>query len=123
VNLIDLVNSYEIMNNRFARTCHLGSDGQPTCDCPPGYVGRRCEQCAAGYQGNPLIPGDMCIPLQECDPNGSLSPNVDPHTGKCHCKVLRHDDFYSACVFLYEVSWKSRVSARRSPMDKNFVYT
>ncbi|RLU19726.1 hypothetical protein DMN91_008283 [Ooceraea biroi] len=73
-------------SNQFARTCHLGSDGQPTCDCPPGYVGRRCEQCASGYQGNPLIPGDMCVPLQQCDPNGSLSPNVDPRTGKCHCK-------------------------------------
>ncbi|XP_024875337.1 basement membrane-specific heparan sulfate proteoglycan core protein-like isoform X2 [Temnothorax curvispinosus] len=73
-------------SNQFARTCHLGSDGQPTCDCPPGYVGRRCEQCAVGYQGNPLIPGDMCVPLQQCDPNGSLSPNADPHTGKCHCK-------------------------------------
>ncbi|XP_019884797.1 basement membrane-specific heparan sulfate proteoglycan core protein isoform X13 [Camponotus floridanus] len=73
-------------SNQFARTCHLGSDGQPTCDCPAGYVGRRCEQCATGYQGNPLIPGDMCVPLQQCDPNGSLSPNADPHTGKCHCK-------------------------------------
>ncbi|XP_070527632.1 basement membrane-specific heparan sulfate proteoglycan core protein isoform X2 [Cardiocondyla obscurior] len=73
-------------SNQFARTCHLGSDGQPTCDCPPGYVGRRCEQCAAGYQGNPLIPGDMCVALQQCDPNGSLSPNADPYTGKCHCK-------------------------------------
>lgn len=78
--------NYHIIN-RFARTCHLGSDGQPTCDCPSGYVGRRCEQCATGYQGNPLIPGDMCVPLQQCDPNGSLSPNADPHTGKCHCKV------------------------------------
>ncbi|XP_018405456.1 PREDICTED: basement membrane-specific heparan sulfate proteoglycan core protein-like [Cyphomyrmex costatus] len=74
-------------SNQFARTCHLGSDGQPTCDCPPGYVGRRCEQCATGYQGNPLIPGDMCVSLQQCDPNGSLSPNADPHTGKCHCKL------------------------------------
>ncbi|XP_011640582.1 basement membrane-specific heparan sulfate proteoglycan core protein isoform X5 [Pogonomyrmex barbatus] len=74
-------------SNQFARTCHLGSDGQPTCDCPPGYVGRRCEQCATGYQGNPLIPGDMCVPLQQCDPNGSLSSNADPHTGKCHCKA------------------------------------
>ncbi|XP_025163883.1 basement membrane-specific heparan sulfate proteoglycan core protein [Harpegnathos saltator] len=73
-------------SNQFARTCHLGSDGQPTCDCPAGYVGRRCQQCATGYQGNPLIPGDMCVPVQQCDPHGSLSPNADPHTGKCHCK-------------------------------------
>jgi hypothetical protein len=49
------VNSY-----RFGRTCFLDTDGQVTCDCPQGYVGRRCEQCAAGYQGNPLIPGDSC---------------------------------------------------------------
>ncbi|XP_032663569.1 basement membrane-specific heparan sulfate proteoglycan core protein-like isoform X7 [Odontomachus brunneus] len=73
-------------SNQFARTCHLGSDGQPTCDCPAGYVGRRCEQCASGYQGNPLIPGDMCVAAQQCDPNGSLSPNADLHTGRCHCK-------------------------------------
>jgi hypothetical protein len=49
------VNSY-----RFGRTCFLDTDGQVTCDCPQGYVGRRCEQCAAGYQGNPFIPGDSC---------------------------------------------------------------
>lgn len=73
---------------RFARTCHLGSDGQPTCNCPPGYIGRRCEQCDVGYQGNPLIPGDMCVARQQCDPEGSISSVVDPLTGKCRCKVL-----------------------------------
>ncbi|XP_015437459.1 PREDICTED: basement membrane-specific heparan sulfate proteoglycan core protein [Dufourea novaeangliae] len=73
-------------SNQFARTCHLGSDGQPTCDCPPGYIGRRCQQCDVGYQGNPLIPGDMCVPLRQCDPDGSLSLIVDPHTGQCRCK-------------------------------------
>ncbi|CAL7942482.1 unnamed protein product [Xylocopa violacea] len=73
-------------SNQFARTCHLGSDGQPTCDCPPGYVGRRCEQCDVGYQGNPLMPGDMCIPVSRCDPDGSLSEVADPNTGRCRCK-------------------------------------
>ncbi|XP_017794098.1 PREDICTED: basement membrane-specific heparan sulfate proteoglycan core protein isoform X2 [Habropoda laboriosa] len=73
-------------SNQFARTCHLASDGYPTCDCPPGYVGRRCEQCDHGYQGNPLIPGDMCIPTPQCDPDGSLSSVADPITGKCRCK-------------------------------------
>lgn len=88
-----LSRSYDILNDlrsilfRFTRTCHLGSDGEPTCDCPAGYVGRRCEQCAIGYQGNPLIPGDMCVPVQQCDPDGSLTPNADPNTGKCRCKV------------------------------------
>lgn len=78
---------FTIDPSRFTRTCHLGSDGEPTCDCPAGYVGRRCEQCAIGYQGNPLIPGDMCVPVQQCDPDGSLTPNADPNTGKCRCKV------------------------------------
>ncbi|XP_034185288.1 terribly reduced optic lobes isoform X2 [Osmia lignaria lignaria] len=73
-------------SNQFARTCHLGSDGQPTCNCPPGYIGRRCEQCDVGYQGNPLIPGDMCVARQQCDPEGSISSVVDPLTGKCRCK-------------------------------------
>jgi len=55
VNVFVCVNSY-----RFGRTCFLDTDGQVTCDCPQGYVGRRCEQCAAGYQGNPFSPGDSC---------------------------------------------------------------
>ncbi|XP_061934442.1 basement membrane-specific heparan sulfate proteoglycan core protein isoform X27 [Apis cerana] len=74
-------------SNQFARTCQLGSDGQPTCNCPPGYIGRRCEQCDVGYQGNPLIPGDMCVPISHCDPDGSLSLVADPITGRCRCKL------------------------------------
>ncbi|XP_076631096.1 terribly reduced optic lobes isoform X1 [Colletes latitarsis] len=73
-------------SNQFARTCHLGSDGQPTCDCPPGYVGRRCEQCDIGYTGNPLIPGNMCVHAGLCDPDGSHSVIADPNTGQCRCK-------------------------------------
>ncbi|XP_024936745.1 basement membrane-specific heparan sulfate proteoglycan core protein [Cephus cinctus] len=73
-------------SNQFARTCHLGSDGQPTCDCPTGYIGRRCEQCAIGYHGNPLITGDMCVIDEQCDPSGSLSAYADPVTGQCLCK-------------------------------------
>ncbi|XP_046742518.1 basement membrane-specific heparan sulfate proteoglycan core protein [Diprion similis] len=73
-------------SNQFARTCHLDSDGRPTCDCAQGYLGRRCEQCAPGYQGNPSIAGDKCVKVSECDPNGSISPYVDPATGQCECK-------------------------------------
>ncbi|XP_043520278.1 basement membrane-specific heparan sulfate proteoglycan core protein isoform X8 [Frieseomelitta varia] len=73
-------------SNQFARTCHLGSDGQPTCDCPAGYVGRRCEKCDVGYRGNPFIPGDMCVPVSRCDPDGSLHSIADPITGRCRCK-------------------------------------
>lgn len=56
-----------------------------TCDCPPGYVGRRCEQCAAGYTGNPNIPGDSCRP-GHCSADGSLSVQGDAY-GQCQCKV------------------------------------
>ncbi|XP_021927336.1 basement membrane-specific heparan sulfate proteoglycan core protein isoform X6 [Zootermopsis nevadensis] len=71
--------------NQFGRTCFLDTDGQVTCDCPQGYVGRRCEQCASGYQGNPFIPGDRCT-QGYCDAAGSLSPRPDSSTGRCICK-------------------------------------
>jgi len=45
---------------RFGKGCYLDTDGLPTCNCVDGYVGRRCEQCASGYSGNPLQPGDYC---------------------------------------------------------------
>ncbi|XP_076180736.1 terribly reduced optic lobes isoform X6 [Ptiloglossa arizonensis] len=73
-------------SNQFSRTCHLGAHGQPICDCPPGYIGPRCGQCDTGYQGNPLIPGDMCVPIQRCDPHGSHNLIADPTTGQCRCK-------------------------------------
>lgn len=72
-------------SNQFARTCSLGSDGDVTCDCPPGYVGRRCEQCASGYTGNPLLPGDYCRPYtpSTCNSDGTSLEEG----GRCKCKV------------------------------------
>nr|CAD7589934.1 unnamed protein product [Timema genevievae] len=72
-------------SNQFGRTCQLDTDGDVTCDCPQGYIGRRCEQCAAGYQGNPLIPGDSCS-RGSCDHAGSLSVQPNPASGECDCK-------------------------------------
>ncbi|KAK6617380.1 hypothetical protein RUM43_014389 [Polyplax serrata] len=72
-------------SNQFGRTCHLDADNQVTCDCPPGYIGRRCERCDAGYVGNPNIPGDSCK-NDICDPSGSVSPQPHPATGQCQCK-------------------------------------
>ncbi|XP_064212839.1 basement membrane-specific heparan sulfate proteoglycan core protein [Tribolium castaneum] len=69
-------------SNQFARTCSLGSDGEVTCDCPPGYVGRRCEQCAPGYSGNPLIPGDSCRASSYCNSEGTSLEEQ----GRCRCK-------------------------------------
>ncbi|XP_063983584.1 basement membrane-specific heparan sulfate proteoglycan core protein-like isoform X16 [Diachasmimorpha longicaudata] len=71
--------------NQFTRTCRLGSHMRPICQCPPGYDGERCEKCADGYHGNPLIPGDMCVQDSICDPRGSLSATADVD-GKCRCK-------------------------------------
>ncbi|RXG56686.1 Low-density lipoprotein receptor [Armadillidium vulgare] len=48
---------------RFSRSCYLDSDGEVTCNCRRGYHGRRCEQCAQGYEGNPTIPGESCQPV------------------------------------------------------------
>lgn len=72
---------------RFGRTCHLGPNGQVICDCQPGYVGDRCQYCAPGYSGNPLVPGDSCrsTPTNVCHADGSLG-GLDS-SGRCRCKV------------------------------------
>ncbi|KAF2974329.1 hypothetical protein EK904_009889 [Melospiza melodia maxima] len=82
------------------------------CDeCPAGYVGPRCERCAEGYFGQPLIPGGSCQPCQcndnldfsvpgscdslsgacliscHCHMNGSFSEVCDSRTGQCECKA------------------------------------
>ncbi|KAK3867232.1 hypothetical protein Pcinc_027289 [Petrolisthes cinctipes] len=49
-------------NNQFSSSCYVGNDGHVTCNCQQGYQGRRCEYCAAGYTGNPQVPGDSCQP-------------------------------------------------------------
>ncbi|XP_071052422.1 basement membrane-specific heparan sulfate proteoglycan core protein isoform X15 [Onthophagus taurus] len=68
--------------NQFGRTCSLQSDGDVICDCPAGYIGKRCDQCASGYTGNPLVPGDTCRPSL-CNPDGTAVIEPD---GRCRCK-------------------------------------
>nr|XP_056721446.1 basement membrane-specific heparan sulfate proteoglycan core protein [Euleptes europaea] len=81
------------------KTCFLDTDGQPTCDsCHPGYFGRQCERCAAGYLGNPVLgqpcrePGAQC----QCDPLGSLSSQCDS-SGQCQCKAHVEGPSCSSC--------------------------
>jgi len=61
------------------------------CECPPGYTGTSCEDCAEGYE---RIPGGRylgtCVPRRQppqpvCSAVGSLStqPQWD---GRCQCK-------------------------------------
>ncbi|XP_034445775.1 basement membrane-specific heparan sulfate proteoglycan core protein isoform X2 [Hippoglossus hippoglossus] len=76
---------YYETSRRFSDTCFLDVDQQPTCDaCRLGYTGRRCDKCASGYHGNPLVPNGKCVPDQssKCDNRGTLSSSGRP----CSCK-------------------------------------
>uniref|UniRef100_A0A1A9VWV6 Basement membrane-specific heparan sulfate proteoglycan core protein n=1 Tax=Glossina austeni TaxID=7395 RepID=A0A1A9VWV6_GLOAU len=73
--------------NNFANGCSLGPDSEVTCNCHEGYTGRRCENCAPGYQGNPILPGGHCYPVPEstCNAEGTYYPHPN---GTCECKQL-----------------------------------
>uniref|UniRef100_A0A3P8QUC0 Heparan sulfate proteoglycan 2 n=1 Tax=Astatotilapia calliptera TaxID=8154 RepID=A0A3P8QUC0_ASTCA len=84
-------------NNQFSTTCYLDSDGQPTCDnCPLGFTGRRCERCAPGYTGNPML-GQSCKKNNKscynCDQRGHESCN----SGVCNCKMNVEGQYCSTC--------------------------
>uniref|UniRef100_A0A8B9S3L0 Laminin subunit alpha-1 n=1 Tax=Apteryx owenii TaxID=8824 RepID=A0A8B9S3L0_APTOW len=71
--------------NNFSPTCLQSEGGEIVCDkCPSGYTGSQCERCANGYYGNPLVPGQSCVP---CECNGNVNPQEDGHcdtvTGQC----------------------------------------
>ncbi|CAJ0931798.1 unnamed protein product, partial [Mesorhabditis belari] len=70
------------------------SDGQALeveqCQCPPGYSGTSCEDCAPGYErsGTGSYLG-TCVPIQRqpqvtCSTAGAISPYG--HQGRCQCK-------------------------------------
>ncbi|XP_077208858.1 laminin subunit alpha-1 isoform X1 [Paroedura picta] len=75
----------KIATNNFSPTCHLDNEGEVICDkCPAGYAGSKCERCANGYYGNPLVPGQSCMP---CDCNDNVDSMEDGYcnslTGEC----------------------------------------
>ncbi|XP_063686656.1 laminin subunit gamma-1-like isoform X2 [Bolinopsis microptera] len=52
-----------------------------SCDCPLGYDGSSCEECAAGYRRTSPEMGQMS-PCERCDCN-SYSNQCDPISGQC----------------------------------------
>ncbi|XP_067271911.1 laminin subunit alpha-3 [Pseudorasbora parva] len=76
-------------SNSFAIGClRVGDEFE--CLCKPGYSGVRCESCALGYYGNPLVERGSCQPCDcdhgyVCDPQtGDCFEADDPHTGNCY---------------------------------------
>uniref|UniRef100_A0A673Z2H1 Laminin, alpha 1 n=1 Tax=Salmo trutta TaxID=8032 RepID=A0A673Z2H1_SALTR len=78
-----------VATNNFSPTCLLEGPGQVTCDqCQQGYTGTKCERCANGYHGEPMVAGQECV---VCECNGNVDPwepgHCDTSSGvclKCH---------------------------------------
>uniref|UniRef100_A0A8C3RNL2 Laminin subunit alpha 2 n=1 Tax=Chelydra serpentina TaxID=8475 RepID=A0A8C3RNL2_CHESE len=90
-----------IPSNNFSPTCHLDRSHGLICDeCPPGYTGPRCERCADGYFGQPLIPGGSCRPCQ-CNDNldFSIPGSCDSLSGACLiCKPGTTGQYCERCA-------------------------
>lgn len=90
--------------NKFADSCVKSeSSGCPDgirCNCEPGYVGCRCDQCALGYYGQPRIPGGRCnnCSCTNNGPPGDLE-NCDKVTGICKvCLYNTTGDQCNECI-------------------------
>ncbi|KAL4655456.1 laminin subunit alpha-5 isoform X1 [Arapaima gigas] len=88
----------QIASNSFAVRC-VEKPNFMQCLCMPGYAGLKCERCAPGFYGNPMVIGSTCRPCQchdNTDPN-MLFSDCHPLTGVCqgcmhntagpHCEV------------------------------------
>ncbi|XP_071997862.1 laminin subunit alpha-4 [Engystomops pustulosus] len=72
-------------SNNFALTCSW-KRGSVRCICKEGFAGPKCERCAPGYYGNPLLRGSTC---RKCDCSGNSDPNLifedcNEVTGECN---------------------------------------
>ncbi|XP_030080568.1 laminin subunit alpha-1 [Drosophila hydei] len=72
-------------NRNFARGCNV-REGEVSCVCKPGYTGRLCEHCHAGYFGNPMqYPNSSCQACN-CHVDGIRAEGCDAQTGQCYCR-------------------------------------
>ncbi|XP_054875241.1 laminin subunit alpha-3 isoform X3 [Amphiprion ocellaris] len=91
------------MQNNFALACMDVGSGVVECLCRRGYSGARCERCAYGYYGNPLVNGGNCKPCNcknrglnicdsltgQCLPSGNSSSDDPCHKrGSCTYTLL-----------------------------------
>uniref|UniRef100_A0A8C5AQV3 Laminin subunit alpha 3 n=1 Tax=Gadus morhua TaxID=8049 RepID=A0A8C5AQV3_GADMO len=67
---------FNVASNSFALGCKEGPGGFQ-CVCKEGYAGERCEKCAPGFYGDPMMAGGSCRPCN-CHGNGN---SCDPSTG------------------------------------------
>ncbi|XP_069035717.1 laminin subunit alpha-5 isoform X1 [Lepisosteus oculatus] len=75
----------QVTSNNFAIGC-VERTSRMQCLCMPGYAGSKCERCAPGFYGNPMVIGSSCRPCQcndNTDPN-MLFSDCDSLTGVCH---------------------------------------
>ncbi|XP_041377591.1 basement membrane-specific heparan sulfate proteoglycan core protein-like isoform X3 [Gigantopelta aegis] len=71
-----------------------------SCQCPEGYTGLSCEECAAGYVRveEPGMPLGTCV---RCSCNGHAT-SCDPQTGKClNCADNTEGDRCERCIAGY----------------------
>nr|XP_696031.6 laminin subunit alpha-3 [Danio rerio] len=71
-------------DNNFAVGC-TETQSRIQCVCKTGHAGERCERCASGYYGDPLVYGGGCRP---CRCAGNL---CDSKTGACRNSLELQD--------------------------------
>ncbi|XP_053566849.1 laminin subunit alpha-4 [Bombina bombina] len=82
-------------SNNFAITCGI-RHGSVRCICKENYAGPKCERCAPGYYGNPLLKGSIC---KKCDCSGNSDPNLifedcNEVTGQCNNCLRKTSGFH-----------------------------
>lgn len=93
------------------------------CECPPGYSGLSCEDCAKGYYRDPDGPfGGYCIP---CECNGHAE-TCDCNTGICQdCQHQTTGDHCDQCIEGYHgnatfgTPYDCMICACPLPIDSN----
>ncbi|XP_053695300.1 basement membrane-specific heparan sulfate proteoglycan core protein isoform X2 [Sabethes cyaneus] len=77
-----------------AVTCFLNNYNVVVCNCDKGYIGDRCQLCAPGYIGNPMVGGCLLPPPSNCNPKGTKQILQN---GRCLCKTGVTGDYCDRC--------------------------